>query len=312
MGAVRITGENGTTIAGVTSGDQSSSARVPYPATVVTYLEAEKDGELNGGFGLGEELSTQRLDSVTEDAEDLGYSLSSLEKCSKVSESSTLLLSTILESDAILGHATLSPVKSSKRLPDSSECASEVGIDSLTPDKQSKQLKVFRRRESPSSKTTKSWVVERVSWIGGRGCDMTTEVLSGKNHNSCLDYEKLTTNVLSMLAEHEEQGLLGGMGNQENETPGVGGTESQLEGEIAPEEQLDQEMVSVSPASKDLKLVWKVKGTAGMSWDGQEGKLKQDFGQIVAAKYREGATSSLREEVDGFMGMKDDDITYEA
>jgi hypothetical protein len=115
-----------------------------------------------------------------------------------------------------------------------------------------------------------------------------------------------------MLGEHEEQGLLGGMGNQENETPGVGGTESQLEGEIAPEEQLDQEMVSVSPASKDLKLVWKVKGTAGMSWDGQEGKLKQVFGQIVAAKYGEGATFSLGEEVDGFMGMRDDDITYEA
>jgi hypothetical protein len=42
MGAVRITGENGTTIAGVTSGDQSSSARVPYPATVVTILRGRK------------------------------------------------------------------------------------------------------------------------------------------------------------------------------------------------------------------------------------------------------------------------------
>jgi hypothetical protein len=53
-------------------------------------------------------------------------------------------------------------------------------------------MKVFQRRESPSSKTTKSWVAERVSWNGGRGCDVTTEVLSGMNHNTCLDSEELT------------------------------------------------------------------------------------------------------------------------
>jgi hypothetical protein len=43
------------------------------------------------------------------------------------------------------------------------------------PDKQPKQMKVFQRRESPSFKTTKSWVAERVSWNGDRGCNVTTE-----------------------------------------------------------------------------------------------------------------------------------------
>jgi hypothetical protein len=70
-------------------------------------------------------------------------------------------------------------------------------------------------------------------------------------------------------------------------------------------------MGSDSPVSKVLNLVWKVKGTAGMSWDGKEGKLKQVFGQIVADKYGEG-TSSLGEEVDGIMGMRDIAIPYEA
>jgi hypothetical protein len=170
---------------------------------------------------------------------------------------------------------------------------------------------VFQRRVSPSSKTTKLWVAERVSWNGSRGCDVTTIVSSGKNHNSYLEFEKQSTNAFSLLGEHEEQGMLGGMGNQENETPGVEGTNSQLVGEFVIEEQLDQGMGSDSPVSKVLNLVWKVKGTAGMSWDGKEGKLKQVFGQIVADKYGEG-TSSLGEEVDGIMGMRDVAIPYEA
>jgi hypothetical protein len=40
-----------------------------------------------------------------------------------------------------------------------------------------------------------------------------TKVLAGKNHNTCLDSEELTVNVCSELGEHEELGLLGGMGN---------------------------------------------------------------------------------------------------
>jgi hypothetical protein len=76
------------------------------------------------------------------------------------------------------------------------------------------------------------------------------------------------------LGEHEELGCLGGMGNQEVEISGVEGNLSQLEVEVSLGKHLVQGMDLVSPASKDLKLVWAVKGTAVMSWDGQEGKLK--------------------------------------
>jgi hypothetical protein len=117
------------------------------------------DGELIDGVGLGEESSMQRLASIPEGANDLGYELST----------PMSLLSTIPESDEVLGCTILSPVKRSKCLSDSSEYAGEEGIDSHTSGKQSKQMKVFQRRESPSSKTTKSWVAERVSWNGGRG-----------------------------------------------------------------------------------------------------------------------------------------------
>jgi hypothetical protein len=101
-----------------------------------------------------------------------------------------------------------------------------------------------------------------------------TKVLAGKNHNTCLDSEELTVNVCFELGEHEELGLLGGMGNQEEEILGVEGTLSQLEVENSPKEHLVQGMDLVSPTSKDLKLVWALKGTVGLSCDGQEGKLK--------------------------------------
>ena len=55
-----------------------------------------------------------------------------------------------------------------------------------------------------------------------------------------------------------------------------------------------------------------MKGIAGISYDGQEGKLKEIFGQIVADKYGEGASSSTRGEVDGNLGMRDVDSFYEA
>jgi hypothetical protein len=209
MGAARATGGNGTTIAGDFSGEHSSGVGVTIPATVTMTREAENDGEHNGGDGIGEESSTQRLVSCTEDAEGLGIALSTPEKSYKLSDSSSSLLSTIPESDVALGHAMLSPVKRSKRLSVPSEQARDEGIDSFTPDKQPKQMLVYQRRESPSSKTTKSWVAERVSWNGDRGCNVPTEVLLEKKHKSCLASEESPANVCSMLGEHEELGMLG-------------------------------------------------------------------------------------------------------
>jgi hypothetical protein len=123
---------------------------------MVSLKEAEKDGGTIGGVGSGEKLSTQRLDTSTEEVETLGHDLSTPKMSSKLSDFSTLLLPTIPESDKALGRAILSPVKTS-------QFAGDMGSDSFMPDKQPKQLKIFQRRESPSSKTTRSWVAERVS-----------------------------------------------------------------------------------------------------------------------------------------------------
>jgi hypothetical protein len=312
IGAALVTGGNGTTITGDFSGEHFSGAGVTIPATVTMTRKEENDGEHNDGDGIGEESSTQRVASCTEDAEGLGYALSTSEKSYKLFDSSSLLLSTIPESDVAPGHATLSPMKRYKRMSVPLEQAGDEGIDSFTPDKQPKQMLVFQRRASPSSKTTKLWVAERVSWNGDRGCNVPTEVLLEKKHKSCLVAEESPENVCSMLGEHEELDMLEGMGNQENESPGVEGSISQHEVEISSEEQPVQGMVLASPATKVFKLAWEVKGTAGMSWDEQDGKLKQVFGHIVADKYGEGVSFSTGVAADGFMGLRDDDISYEA
>jgi hypothetical protein len=270
------------------------------------------EGEHDGGVGLGEESSTPLLSTIPESVEALCYELSTPVKSSKLSDSPTSLLSTIPKSDEVLGYKILTLVKSSKRLSDSSEYVGELGFDGHMSVKKSKQMKVFQRRESPLSKSMKSWVAERVSWNGGRGCDVTTKDLSGKNHTVCLDSEELIVNVFSVLGKHEELGFLGGMGNQEEENPGVEGTLPQFEAEIPLEEQLVQGIDLVSPISKDLKLVWDVKGTAGLSYDGQEGKFKELLGQIVTNKYGERVSSSSGVDTDDNMGMRDEDIVYEA
>jgi hypothetical protein len=304
MGAARGIRINGAPIAGDSSGVHSSGAGAHILAGVEVRREAENDDIHDGGVDLGERMPAQKLESVTEEAEELGYALSSPEKSCKLPDFSTSWPSTIPESDEAMGQAPVSPVKRRNGLSVSSEDAGDVGIASITPDKQPKQLMVFQRRESPAYKTTKSWVAERVSWNGGGGCDAATEVILGKNLISEMEVEEL-------MGEPEELGLMGGRGNQDIESPVVEGSTSMQEVESFPEEQAVQEMGLASPIPKKLELVWEVKGTAGMSWGGQDGKLKQVFGQIVDDKQGEGAWSAGVKE-DGFMGMRDDDITYEA
>jgi hypothetical protein len=263
-GAERRTGESGMPIAGDIAGEHFADAGVPFLTTVEMISESENDGVSIGGLGREEEEPAQRLGSIPEVAEELGSPLSTPVRCSKVTES----WRTIPETVAMLGDVISPPVKSSNRVLEMSENAGErVKVKGTARERvrecqrmPAKQVKVFQGRESPS-KPTKSWVAERVSWNGSRGCDMTTIDSSGKS---------------------------------------------------VAEEQFDQGLGSDSPVSRDLNMAWKVKGPAGLSWDGQIGKLKQVFGQIVASKYEEGTSSSLGEEVDGFKGMRDDDIPYEA
>ena len=82
--------------------------------------------------------------------------------------------------------------------------------------------------------------------------------------------------------------------------------------EIPTGEQLVQGIDLTSPVSKDLEFFWNVKGTAGLSCDGQVGKLKEVLGKIVAEKFGKWASSSTGVDADGKMGLRDDGIIYEA
>ena len=113
-------------------------------AILASIREEEMDGEHDGGVGLGEELSTLLLSSIPESAE-----ISTPVKSSKqLSELSTSLLC----------DETLTPAECSKWLPGPSEIAGDLGFIGPLPVEQPKQVKVFQRRESPLSNSTKSWV----------------------------------------------------------------------------------------------------------------------------------------------------------
>jgi hypothetical protein len=86
MGVARATGDFGSTIACNFSGELFSGAEVPKPVIMVSLKEAEKDSGTNGGVGSGEKLSTQRLDTSTEEVETLGHDLSTPKMSSKLSD----------------------------------------------------------------------------------------------------------------------------------------------------------------------------------------------------------------------------------
>jgi hypothetical protein len=67
-----------------------------------------------------------------------------------------------------------------------------------------------------------------------------------------------------------------------------------------------------SSVTKTLNLIWEVKGPAGISCDGKEGKLKEVFGQIVADKHGEGTSFVTGEAADEFWGMGAVNGIYEA
>jgi hypothetical protein len=160
-------------------------------------------------------------------------------------------------------------VMSSKCLSGSSEQTGDEDSDSFMPEKLPKQWLVFQRRESPCSKTTKSWVAERVSWNGDRGPNGTTEALM-KKLNSGLDSEESPAFVGDMLGENEEVGLLGDLGNQGIESPGV-------EGPISGPSMAGVD--SVVAEKRDRALT--VGEVAGLTCEGQPGLLKEFMGQIV-------------------------------
>jgi hypothetical protein len=299
MGAATV--DYGSLVAGDLSGEQLEGGGVLLSGGLGSCRCAEMSGEPNVEIGRREESSTQRSVSISERAEGLGDEFSA-----------PLSLISMIPESVNRGKKCGSPVKSTKRLSDYSETADEVGMDSHTPEKQSKLMKVFQRRESPSAKIMKSWVAERVSWIGGRDCVVTTEVDQGKDHDICLDTEVQTVFVNSGLDDPDELGCVGGMGTQEKDRHGIEGCASQLEEELLIEELLDQGTDLEPPAVKYMKSAWAVKGIAGLTCDGQEGKLEEVFGQIVADKFGGGAAAPAGAIADDNMGTRDEDFSYEA
>jgi hypothetical protein len=61
-----------------------------------------------------------------------------------------------------------------------------------------------------------------------------------------------------------------------------------------------------------MKTAWAVKGIAGLTCDGQEGKLEEVFGQIVEDKFGGGAAIPAGVIADDNMGTRDEDFSYEA
>jgi hypothetical protein len=319
-------GDTGKSIAGDIPGEHSAVAEDSFPASAELNVETEKVGDPIGDFGRGKKLTVQGMDSGPEVADDLGSPFSPPESCSKVAKETeradvlvgvtgsvegqpATQLSAVPESADQLGGGSVAPKKttqgsdssemmlssipesvppekSSKSVSEHSDDAGVVESDGTVQVELTKKIKVFQRRESPLPKVPKSWVAERISWNGGRDEVVATEDSSGKYDSDWLDSEELAVNRFSLLDEDEELGDLGGMGSQEEELG--------------------------SPVSKTLNLVWKVRGTAGISCAGQEGKLKEVFGQIVVDKFGERTSVATGEAADDFLGMGDVNGIYEA
>jgi hypothetical protein len=222
------------------------------------------------------------------------------------------------------------PVQKSEQLPGGSENAGDLGSENLMPEKlvnteyvggmgpdftmefSQKQMRVLKRKEVPVSKPTKSWVAERVSWNDSRGGDVVPTCMLGKNHTVGSGSEEMSVNDSSVRGEHEESDLFGGLEDKGAENYDIEGSLLEVEAVIPSEEQSVQGTDSASPAVIDLKFVWDVKGFAGMTDDGQEGKLKGVLGQIVDNNYGKGTSLSDGVGDDGNMRLRDDDRFYEA
>jgi hypothetical protein len=127
----------------------------------------------------------------------------------------------VSESAGDLGYVNLMPVKLLN-----TESVGALGPNVSTPEYTPKQLQVFKRKEAPVPKSTKSWVAERVSWNDGRGGDVEPACLLGKNHTACLGSEEMSVNDSPVMGEHEESDLLGGLENKGVENSDVKGVEN--------------------------------------------------------------------------------------
>jgi hypothetical protein len=237
----------------VSSGEQGTVAKLPVNSTE---LDGFDSGDLGPVVLLPARLS------------DMGGANSG--GCSDTGEGVSLLPSSVGGPEAEVS-AVATQIESFGVLVPSVNRKDQRSGPAITP----KQAQVFQRKETRSSKPTKSWVAERCAWHNGTGVDLTSTGL-GKN------------SIVSL--------------NMDEETEGAGAGLLEV---------LDDQ-VGENTNEEDLKFVWDVKGNAGLSWDGQDGKLKKVLGQIMADNNGLGASTSAGVDADSLLRLRDDNTSYEA
>jgi hypothetical protein len=156
-------------------------------------------------------------------------------------------------------------------------------------DSKQAEQRVYLRNVCSSHKTTKSWVAERCAWNDDRGVSSSLGILG----------KPLVVNVTNMVS---------------GESEGIGISEEMVAQEGMSED-IDWKTQGISlssPVVKEMKRVWEVREVAGLSCDGQEGKLKDTLGQIVVNKYGNVASSSAEGEAENITRLRDDCSFYEA
>jgi hypothetical protein len=151
------------------------------------------------------------------------------------------------------------------------------------------QQRVYVRKECSPHKITKSWVAKRCALSDDRG-DSSSLGKLGKS--------PVVSATNLVLGDSEGIGIPGEMVDQE--------------GMPEDTEWKNQGASLSSPAVKEMKRVWEVREIAGLSCGGQEGKLKDTLGQILANKYGNEASSSAEGEAENIMRLRDDSTFYEA
>jgi hypothetical protein len=292
-GGARRIGDTGKSIAGEFSGEHFAVAGASNPASVELIIETERVGDSIGDLGRGIKLTAQGMDSGPEVADDLGSPFSPPESCSKVAKETK-------RADVLVGVTGLGVGQPATQFSPVPESADQLGGESVAPKKITQGLDSSETMFSsipesvPPEKSSKS-DSEHSDYAGDEGSDGSVQVKQAKQIKVFQRRESSLPKVSkSWVAERvswnggrdKVVGDLGGMGSQEEELG--------------------------SPVSKTLNLVWNVRGTAGISCNGQEGKLKEVFGQIVVDKFGEGTSVATGEAADDFLGMGDVNGIYEA
>jgi hypothetical protein len=216
------------------------------------------------------------LDTSTEEAETLGYAISTLKKSSKLPDASTMLLPTISESD---DGAQRSPMgrhgnsddaqRSPMGRPGNSDGAQRLPAGGHGAKRGDRGL--VSRPES-------SWVAGRTGF--GPVCsgqdvessDLVASQIAGSSDLAVIDAEVVSDRDMYIVCA--EEACSGGM-EKVTETYMQGGTVDQGVGQSNAENPFFENTLEKSMEVSDI---------AGLSWDGQEGRKEECFRRIIVDK----------------------------